>query len=190
MNTRHAVGGLFASLLVIMLAGQAPATSLDSFHEHVEGLTQDGGVWVASNSRYQSDREPFDAYKLVWRKGIGGLSAYGRMTALRGLEETAPIWEFLLYWDSELRQVRVIQFSSSDIVGKGVLTISEKGEEELIQNFYPPNGEPYRVRHTGKLQGDVHETISYKRAGEEWEPNRSYIWVRRGAVPPTVGNQP
>lgn len=157
------------------------------FQRYIDTLTAGTGIWVASNSQYQTEEEPFDAYKIAWRKGIGGRSAYGRMTALRGVDETDPIWEIRVYWHAGDNQARIMQFGNSGIFTDGPLRITRDGPEETVesvQTFYPPRGEAYRVRHVTELDEYVQHVESFQESEDGWDPRRSYDWHRRRVVAP------
>lgn len=157
------------------------------FQQYIDALTAGTGVWVASNAEYQSEEEPFDAYKLAWRKGIGDRSAYGRMTSLRGLEESDAIWEMRLYWHSGEKQARIMQFSSSGIFTDGPVTITGTNGDstvEWVQTFYPPGDEPFRVRQVVNVGEYMQHAETFRHAEDGWSPNRSYEWHRRRVAAP------
>lgn len=154
------------------------------FLEHVEKLTAGSGSWLASNERYRSETETFDAYRVKWRKGIGGRSVYGEMTGLTEGGETPPFWEFRIFWHPGEGQARIMQFGRSGIFGDGPIELRDDGTDVSIQTFHPPDGEAFRIRHVSRLAGDLHETESFKEGDNgEWEPNRTYTWRREAPKP-------
>lgn len=154
------------------------------FLDHIEKLTAGSGSWLASNEAYRGDGEGFDAYRVRWRKGIGGRSVYGEMTGLAGGRETGVFWEFRIYWHPGEGQARIMQFSNNGIFGDGPIELQDDGSDVSVQTFYRPDGEPFRLRHVSRLEGDVHETVSFKEGPDgNWERNRSYTWRREAARP-------
>jgi len=184
MNAAHVLSMilLFATGTAIAQEDTTDPAPREWFLEHIRNLADDGGNWLTLNDRYQSEQEPFDAYRVTWRMGTGGYSLYGEMTGLVEGEETPPFWEFRLFWHPGEGQARIMQFGRNGIFGDGPIELREDGSDVSIQTFHPPGDDPFRIRHVSRLDGDVHETTSYKEGEEgEWELNRRYTWRRQPA---------
>ena len=65
------------------ILASAPQWYLDD----IEFLTRDGGRWVASNTEYQSEDEPMEAYVLEWKNGYAN-SMTGRLYGVVNGEPT------------------------------------------------------------------------------------------------------
>lgn len=138
--------------------------------------TQGTGVWIADNSPFKNDQEPFDAYGIQWEWGPGKTSVKGRLFCLQNGKDVYSVWQFFQYWDIETQQARIIQVGSHGVVGQGVLTPIDKNSTQSVEKFFTPDGSSFDSgHHTFNKAGEVH-TQSFDIAGGKWEKRRLYIW--------------
>jgi len=172
---------LFAtlSLMLILLLGSAQALAAEIPQWFLDDLEESIGTWIADNSEYKSDEEPYEKYGLEWKYGIGNTSLIGRMFAYQDGKEIGPFWQFRQYWDNESGQAVVLQFGWYGEIGAGTYRPLEDGSVEVIQNFVKPNGETRPVRHINKVADDHFSSTSFEMQDGEWVQDRStYIWKK------------
>jgi len=137
------------------------------------------GTWIADNSAYRSDAEPFDAYGMEWKPGIGGKSLVGRLYALQGGREAGLSWEFREFWHPGEGELVASQFGSDGTYGVGPHGRRPDGTMEMVQTFYHPTGRVTRVGHRSELKADELVTRSFDvQADGTREPRRTYVWRR------------
>lgn len=186
-----------ATLLAIVVATVAaaagsggpsadPASPTDQPPEwlvrEMRNMANDGDWWITDNTPYKSDDEPWEQYGMEWKHAEDGNGITGRLFGLIGGEDRATFWEFRMSWDEERQEARLWQRSGAGAVGEGTITQTGNGEEtEAIQTFTSPDGSTREVRHLAVTTADTHATRSFDRVGEDWVPQREYVWkkVRR-----------
>lgn len=150
--------------------------------EFMEQLEREVGVWIADNSVYRNDQEPYAQFGIVWEWGIGRKSLKGRLYGLAGGRELGTFWEFHKYWDPAQNKVMVVQFGADGTMGIGpVEPIPADGIPELVQVFTEPGGTSHRSGHTAIWMNDsTHVTTSFvwNVESEEWIKQRSYTWTK------------
>jgi len=148
------------------------------FLEHLQEQMQHGGLSVADNSDYQSPQEPAEAYAVQWRWGPGQKSLFGRLYAIEAGQAQADAWQLRSFWHPGKHQAMVQQFGADGSYAEGHLLPLKEGGTQLEQTFFAPDGSERRVRHENSAIVDgEHAGTSFKRVGEEWQPERSYIWL-------------
>lgn len=137
------------------------------------------GVWIADNSQFISESEPYTHYGIEWSWGLGKTSLKGRLFGLIGGKEQGDFWEFRQYWDNLKQEAVVEQFGNGGMLGIGTLYLVDENTSESIQTFSTPDGTNWLDRHVTVSKGNEVITTSY-RTGEsqEWEANRTYIWKK------------
>ena len=168
------------------LSGQAiPASYLTM-------LDQEVGVWVADNSRYMSDSEPFDAYALEWSYGINHKSITGRLYGLKDGLDKGTLWQFRKYWDPSQDKPVLAQYSGDGTMGTGAFTKHSHSHHEIVQTFVSPGGTPYKIGHRTDIKSDsVHVGLSYTiNDKDEWTLNRSYTWKKQSDSSNNVNYNP
>lgn len=141
-----------------------------------EKRAQGEGTWVADNSAYQSETEPFEAYGLKWSWGLGQKSLTGRLYCIQDGRDVWTAWTFLEYWDPETKELKLIQNGSDGTVGKGTIWQEADGATRSLQTFVNPDGSSSVSGHqSAMVNGDSHVS-SFEVKGETWTPRRSYIW--------------
>ena len=145
-----------------------------------EDMARTVGVWIADNSEYQSETEPFDHYGIEWTWGLGEKFIHGRLFGLTGGEEAGTFWEFIQFWDPAKRKVMVYQFGSDGTVGKGELEWIDEHSTRLLQRFSSRDGSTF-------LSGHETTTIGNEQTGHSftvdengtWTPRRTYFWIKQ-----------
>jgi hypothetical protein len=163
------------TLAVLSLSGPIQAGEVPQWaHEEMEILV---GRWVADNSAYRNDAEPYDAYGMEWKWGAGRKSLTGQLFALRDGAELGTFWEFRIFWHPGEAQLMVYQFGSDGAVCHGHLERTGDGTSELVQLFYGPGGNATRIAHRTRVEGDVRHDGSYLVDDDgEWQLLRTYEW--------------
>ena len=137
------------------------------------------GIWITDNHEYKGEQEPFDAYGMQWDWGIGKKSLKGRMFCLQEGEEVATVWEFLQFWDSEAKVLRMLQIGRDGTVGQGTVTNLGQGKSKSQERFCNTAGQCFEVGHeTWKKDGDFY-TQSFDVLDGEWSKRRLYVWKQK-----------
>jgi hypothetical protein len=164
-------------------AGQAPDDPLPRWlRDHMNRLTGGGGRWIADNSAYRGENEPWDAYGLEWRWGAGRMSVRGRLFSLDKGQERGDHWDYLLVWHPREKKALLYQVGANGAFGWGELTAGPGTDgaptTELEQTFVHPNGSEWRTRHEAVETATEVRMRSFQFEGGGWKPNRSYVWRR------------
>lgn len=143
------------------------------FRTSLAELAQGSGRWIADNARHRSDGEPFDAYGIEWRWGLGKQSLTGRLFGLQEGKEVADFWEFRIYWDGAGGTGVIEQFAGHGVVGRGALV--GFGDGTLTdQTFTDAQGRQWRELHHSWFERDTHVTQSFEWKDGAWLPKRTY----------------
>ena len=162
--------------------------------EDWEFRTQGEGVWIADNSKYKSEHEPFEAYGIEWKWGLGKKSIRGRLYCIQDGMDVRTAWHFVDFWDAEAKEVKLIQIGGDGTVGQGRMWHEEDGSTKSIQKFVSPDGNSFVSGHHAKnIDGESHIS-SFNVEGDKWSPRRSYVWkntavfTKKVAVPDEYKN--
>jgi hypothetical protein len=148
--------------------------------DHMSHLAGGTGRWIADNSAYKGEAEPWDRYGMEWKWGVGKRTIRGRLFALQGKQEKAEFWEYRLVWHPGEKRALLYQFGWDGTFGYGELKPSAKGRmNELEQTFYRPDGSSWKGRHESVETPDEHRTKSFTMKDGAWHESRTYVW-RRG----------
>jgi len=162
--------------------GPASITPTDTtptwFLRHVAELTADSGRWLASNAEYRSEDEPYEAFVMNWKRGPGGRSATGELTALRDGKATPIFWSFVMYWHPGRNHALVSQVGIAGHVGEGILRQLDDGTLELVQDFFALDGSSNSQKHVESLRGRRLTSVVYDLVRNQWLKGRTYTWVR------------
>ena len=161
-------------------ADSAPAPRW--FEHHLEYLTADGGRWIADNHPYRSESEPYDAYGMEWKWGLGKKTVTGRLYALDGDREIGAFWEFRVVWHPGEGRAIVRQYGSDGTIGEGSLSSVDETTVRTEQTFHSPDGSRYRAAHVNTESSSSKMTSqSYDVSDDGKEnPRRKYVWHRAG----------
>ena len=152
-----------------------------SYEQYIREIEKEMGTWIADNTQYKSDQEPYDAYGLEWKKGSVGTTLIGRLFGLKDGKEVGTFWEFIRYWDPVKKETIVMQFGADGTMGTGALTHTGENSIELLQVFSQPGGVSYRVGHRTTVGKEDERTGTSYSINEknEWQQNRTYTWKRK-----------
>jgi hypothetical protein len=169
----------FLALAVLsgaLVPAPAAAEPPQWFLEEITSLTADGGRWVADNSGYRNENEPFEAYVVEWTSGFDGATMTGRLFGLKDGAETPAFWEFRQYWHPGRNEAVLEQFGWGGAIGAGVMT-RERDTTITDQVFYQGDGAARREAHRGEFRDSkTHVTESFDIVDGEWKPRRTYVW--------------
>ena len=146
----------------------------------VEEMRATEGRWIADNSAYRSEQEPYDAYGIEWSLAAGDQLLEGRLFGFQNGEEVGTFWRFTTFWHPEKRTLWVQQIAASGAFGEGPLERTGEGSTQLEQTFYSPDGSIRRAGHRETEEEGRRMSQSFDIADDgTWTPRRSYVWVRQ-----------
>lgn len=157
---------------------ESPAAAPEWFIQEIAALTADSGRWIADNSAYKSEQEPFEAYVTEWSASFDGTTMSGRLFGIKDGKETVNFWEFRQYWHPGRGAAVVEQFGWGGTVGVGIAW--RDGEKTLSdQTFFTQSGSVSRTGHVSEFSDrDTHVTESFDIENDVWRPRRTYTWHR------------
>jgi hypothetical protein len=157
---------------------EPPTVAPAWFIQEIATLTAGSGRWIADNSAYKSEQEPYEAYGTEWIASFDGTTMSGRLFGIKDGEETANFWEFRQYWHPGRGVAVVEQFGWGGTVGVGIAwRDGEKTRSD--QAFFTPGGSVSRTGHSSEFpDSDTHLTESFDIEDEAWLPRRTYTWHR------------
>ncbi|MDH4110499.1 MAG: hypothetical protein OEW35_19645 [Gammaproteobacteria bacterium] len=175
---------LFALLMFVCLT--TPVSNADDgasppewFRQHLAYLTAGDGTWLADNSSFKSDEEPYDSYQVTYVWGAGKQTASGSMRAYRNGKLTGVIWDYRVFWDPATRRGVIQQWGFGGAYGVGE---TKQGDEKTLrseQMFYGPDGSGSRSAHDWIVDGPLkHTTRSFSFENGAWKAGRTYVWKR------------
>ena len=119
------------------------------------------GVWIADNSEYESEQEPFDQYGIEWTWGLGEKTIRGRLFSLNDGEEMSTFWEFIQFWQPAEQKVLVYQFGGDGMVGYGELESISANKTRLLQRFTSLDGSSFSAGHESATNGNEQTGSSF-----------------------------
>jgi hypothetical protein len=138
---------------------------------------QGSGKWIADNSRYKSEQEPYDAYGIQYSWGLGKKSLNSRLYGITNGTEAGTFWEYRLFWHPGEKKAFLHQFGGDGTFGSGELKpLGESGKFELIQTFFSPDGSTWQTKHESIETEKERQTISFSYQDGAWKENRTYVW--------------
>jgi hypothetical protein len=142
-------------------------------------MTSGTGVWIADNTDYISEDEPWEAYAVEWIAGPAESSMSGRLFGIKdGKPSPADFWRFSEYWDPADQSAKVQQYGWGSI---GAGSLWKVGDETWTQQrFTDFEGGITHEGHRARFpDNDTFETWSFSiQPGNDWQPNRHYLWKR------------
>lgn len=151
------------------------------FLDEIKTLAAESGRWVADNSGYKSETEPFDAYVIEWKSGFDGATMTGRLFGLKDGTETPNFWEFRQYWHPGRQEAVLDQFGWGGALGTGSIK-RDGGVSVTDQMFYQADGASRREGHRATFpDAATHVTESFDIVDGAWTPRRKYVWKRQTA---------
>lgn len=156
--------------------GQTASTLPPSWlTEEMTLLAAGEGRWRADNTPHKSPTEPFEAYGLRWEWGPGRSSVRGRLFGYRDGREMPPLFEYRLYWDPLASEARLLQWGRGGAYGEGTMTRTDTGEIRIDQVLWD-GARKTSVRHIEVMNDGERHSRDFKQAGDQWIPNRTYVW--------------
>lgn len=144
---------------------------------YLEGMI---GTWTADNRPHRSEDEPFDAYGIEWKWGVGKKSIVGRLFAMRDGKEVGTVWDFREFWHPGEGQLIASQFGSDGTYGFGPHARKADGTMEMLQTFYAPDGGVRRIGHRSELKRDDLVSCSFDvQKDGTWKAGRVYTFRRK-----------
>lgn len=180
---------LRTAAVLVVCSGSIPAqtpppdTAADTaWRAHLAFLAAGTGVWIASNAAYRTagNGEPAE-YGQHYRMGLGGTTQHGCLWG-EYPDQKPVFWHFFTAWDPSKRQLLVHQASGNGTIGIGYESI-ETGVAEQI--FTRPDGVSWASKHVfTRPSADTLVTQSFEKQNGEWQPRRTYHWVRQATASP------
>lgn len=167
-----------ASELTFSQASNSPTAAPEWFAREIATLTSGSGRWIADNSEYKSEQEPFDAYGTEWTASFDGTTLSGRLFGIKDGKETVNFWEFRQYWHPGRGEAVVEQFGWGGTVGVGIAW-QDGATTRSDQTFFAPDGSASRTGHISEFpDNDTHITRSFDIEDGIWQARRTYTWRR------------
>ncbi len=146
----------------------------------LDDIKRTQGTWVADNSAFVSEQEPYVAYINEWFLGLDSTSLSGQLHGQTASGEKVLFWEFKQYWDNETQKAIVQQFGRNNVIGKGSMSPSEDKKMEAIQTFSLIDGRHWIEKHETYFRGDTLITISFgQQMDKTWKKKRTYSWIKQ-----------
>jgi hypothetical protein len=163
------------------LAGQA-APPDTSWREHFSFLSAGGRFWLTSNAGYRTEQngEP-PAYGMRYWPGFGGTTLHGCLWGAKPGQDPVIFWRFFTVWHPAQNALLVQQSGATGVVGIGY---EDPATGVAEQTFTAPDGTRWDVRHlSNRVSPDSLVTRSLQRTTGDWEPRRTYTWIRQRPGP-------
>lgn len=161
----------------------AGAVISDAAREHLAFLASGSGTWLTDNAAYRTPANGEDEqYGMRYLNGTAGATQQGCLFGVTAGRPPQLYWRFFTSWDPTAGKLLVHQVAPSGVIGIGHESAADGVAE---QTFAGPDGRTFEVRHrTLKPHPDTLVTESFDRVDGQWEPRRSYRWIRQ----PTAAN--
>ena len=138
------------------------------------------GEWIADNSQYLSENEPFESYGIQWTPGIGNTNMTGKLYGLTESQDKVELWQLFQYWDNWNQQAVALQIGNDNYQAIGTMIPINNNTIEVIQKLTDKTGNSYTDRHLTSYNGNSFTTISFiiDEKGN-WQTQRSYTWHKK-----------
>jgi len=174
------------TVALIGVCAAAPVPNADEgsgppewFRQHLAYLTAGDGTWVADNSGFKSDDEPYDAYEVIYVWGAGRQTASGSIRAYKDGKRTGVIWDYKVFWDPSTRRCVIEQWGFGGVYGVGETRQVDENTLRSEQTFYGPDGSGRRSAHDWIVDTPLkHTTHSFSFENDAWKATRTYVWKR------------
>lgn len=161
---------LFCVLCISLCAQEREASAIPEWF--LKSIDDMAGEWKASNAKYQAEDDPYEAFGMVWEKGVDGKSMKGTLYGFHQGEKTEPFWEFRTFWHPGDKKVYALQFGYGGVFGQG-----EMLPGTIDQTFFSPDGSFFRSGHRSETKNNQHIAASFTiNEKGEWTPQRNYTW--------------
>jgi len=160
-----------------MKRSEAPKTIPDWF---MQDLKNNIGTWIADNKENLSEEDPYLAYGLEYKWGIGKTSIIGRLYGIKEGVETEDFWQFRQYWDNVKEKGVVVQYGNWGVVGFGYMKPISNNQMESIQTFSLTDGRTWEVKHIIEMHETNFISTSYdKDKNGTWINSGGWTWVKK-----------
>ena len=140
-----------------------------------DNLTRNGGNWVADNSAYKNENEPFEAYGLTWTWGFANKSLNGKLYAIRDGKNAGAFYEFKMFYHPKENKIMYYQFGTDGSIGQGEVKLTGKNSE-IITTFFVAGGDSFKQKHEEiEKNGDRHSFDFRLKQDGTWEKGPTYI---------------
>ena len=176
-------GGPRSASVVEAPGAAMPPLALDlaAWKAHLERLTRDGSWWWTSNAAH-AEADGIDAFATRYRLEPGGIASQGCLWGMRAGSVTGVYWRFFQGWDASVARPFYFQSNDAGATGFGHETRRDGDVHEMEQDFVMGDGAPSRMRHRTTFTGqDTMVTASFDWQDGQWQPRRTYTWIRRPA---------
>ncbi|MCX2682073.1 DUF6265 family protein [Galbibacter sp. EGI 63066] len=137
------------------------------------------GIWVADNTPFFSDKEPYKKYVIEWKYALGNTSIVGRLYGITENGKEYDFWQFRQYWDNENQKTMLNQFGYGNIMGRGEIKSIESNRTESIQTFSQPDGTIWKEKHITLFLENKHSTTSFSFIDNKWQEKQTYDWYKQ-----------
>lgn len=137
------------------------------------------GTWLADNSSYFSEDEPYINYAIEWKYGLDNSNLIGRLYGITKENQEIDFWQLRLYWNNEKKSAELAQYGYSNVTGIGKLRTLTSNRTESIQQFSMPNGKTWKEKHITKFTENKQTTTSYELENNQWQEKRTYEWHKQ-----------
>ncbi|MCB0751726.1 MAG: hypothetical protein KDC52_09645, partial [Ignavibacteriae bacterium] len=181
-TNRKNMKGIFTLLLAIIgLNLFAQESKIPQWF--LDDISKMNGTWIADNSEFMSDQEPYTSYISEWNIGIDSKSLTGKIYGLSATNQKILFWEFRQYWDNELQKAIIMQFGNSNVIGKGEMYPKNEELMESIQTFSLNDGRTWVEKHESKILQDTLITTSFEQlSNKSWKKKRTYKWIKQKSL--------
>ncbi len=147
----------------------------------LEDMEKEIGTWVADNSAYQSEQEPYDAYHIDWQWSIPNYCIKGQLYGVVNGDKSPVFWEFRKFWDGQQQKPKVIQLGLDGTLGIGHEEKMHGDTTKLSQIFTTSLGTEREEGHKTVHYSDSVQTGSSFHITDEgaWEKKRTYTWKKQ-----------
>lgn len=140
-------------------------------------LTQGSGIWIADNTTYKTNEEPFDSYRLEWKWGLGHNGIVGTLSGIVAGKEPVAFWELRTFWHPGEAKALAEQFSGNGTYGVGEIQKESDSTNKMLQSFFTLQGQSYQVGHISQTSTEEHTSTSFSiNDSGSWIPDRTYVW--------------
>ena len=149
----------------------------------LDNVNQMNGIWVAGNSEFMSEQEPYESYINEWNLGIDNKSLTGKLYGKTVSGEKELFWEFRQYWDNESQEAVVLQFGNGNTIGQGKMYPVKGKKMESVQTFSLADGRTWVEKHESTIRPDTLVTTSFdQQSGSTWKKKRTYYWIKQTSL--------
>lgn len=188
---------IIVTILLVFSLSLFPQES--NFENFLRDCQIEVGTWIADNAEYKSDNEPYDAYGMEWKWGVGQKSLTGRLYAIKDGKDIGSLFQFRRYWDATHMDEKEVNTDTlieqmKFMVGKwkaiaadssfsSVLEYQYSPEKKLLMatnHLYGKNGQKFASYEGAYLVEDG--TILYIIAGPKGETHRGKAIVAGNTI--------